>query len=42
MAGRWSAEHWAFLEDEGCDVWLPTEVPLEAEIAGMTAYRTPR
>jgi hypothetical protein len=40
MAGRWSAEHRAFLEDEGCDVWLLTEVPLEAKISGMTAYRT--
>lgn len=39
MAGRWSAEHRAFLEDEGCDVWLLTEVPLDAEISGMTAYR---
>lgn len=40
MAGKWSGEHRKLLEDEKCDVWLLTEVPLEAEISGMTAYRT--
>ena len=40
MAGKWSDDHRAFLEHEGCDVWLLTEVPLEAEISGMTPYRT--
>ena len=40
MAGKWSDDHRAFLEHEECDVWLLTEVPLEAEISGMTSYRT--
>jgi hypothetical protein len=40
MAGNWSDAHRAFLEHEECDVWLLTEVPLEAEISGMTPYRT--
>lgn len=40
MAGKWSDEHRKLLEREDCDVWLLTEVPLEAEISGMTSYRT--
>ena len=38
MAGKWSDDHRAFLEQEECDVWLLSEVPREAEISGMTPY----
>lgn len=40
MAGKWSDDHRAFLDHEECDVWLLTEVHLEAEISDMTPYRT--
>jgi len=40
LAGKWSDDHRAFLEHAQCDVWLLTEVHRQAEISGMTAYRT--
>jgi hypothetical protein len=40
LAGRWSSDHLALLQDQECDVWLLTEVPTEASIPGMTAHRT--
>lgn len=40
LAGKWSPEHLALLEREECDVWLLTEVHVDAEIPGMQAHRT--
>lgn len=40
MEGKWSPDHLTLLRDQECEVWLLTEVHVEASIPGMTAHRT--
>lgn len=40
LEGKWSPEHHELLLNEGCHVWLLTEVPVKASILGMQAHRT--
>jgi hypothetical protein len=34
LDGRWSDEHYKFLEEQDCDVWLPTEVSADVHLHG--------
>lgn len=40
LAGQWSPEHLALLEQVGCDVWLLTEVHVNLSIPGMHLHRS--
>ena len=40
LEGKWSSNHLALLEGQGCDVWLLTEVPSKASIPDMVAHCT--
>jgi hypothetical protein len=40
LEGKWSPEHLALLDREHCDVWLLTEVHVDAAIPGMQIHRT--
>ena len=40
LEGKWSSRHLALLQGQECDVWLLTEVPLEASVPGMTVHYT--
>ena len=40
LEGKWSPQHRELLEREGCDVWLLTEIHIDAAIAGMHVHRT--
>lgn len=40
MDGKWSPDHLALLQREESDVWLLTEVHLQASIPGMQVHRT--
>jgi len=34
LDGRWSDDHYKFLEEQGCDVWLLTEVSADVQLHG--------
>lgn len=40
LEGKWSPEHLALLDREACDVWLLTEVHIDAAVPGMQIHRT--
>ena len=40
LEGKWSPEHLALLDRADCDVWLLTEVHIDASIPGMQVHRT--
>jgi hypothetical protein len=40
LEGRWSANHLALIRGQECDLWLLTEVPVDASIPGMWSHRT--
>lgn len=40
LAGRWSAQHAALLQEQECDVWLLTEVSHRAQLPDWTARAT--
>jgi hypothetical protein len=40
LEGKWSPDHLALMDREDCDVWLLTEVHVDALISGMQVHRT--
>jgi len=40
MDGKWSPAHQALLEQEACDLWLLTEVHVDARISDMGGHHT--
>lgn len=40
LAGRWTAAHCALLLEQGCDVWLLTEVREDVVLAGFQRHLT--
>jgi hypothetical protein len=40
LEGKWSPDHLALMDSEDCDVWLLTEVHVDAAIPGMQIHRT--
>lgn len=42
LAGRWTPEHAALIEDAGCDVWMLTEVSERVAIEGWNLHLTER
>jgi hypothetical protein len=40
LEGKWSPDHLALMDREHCDVWLLTEVHIDAAIPGMQVHRT--
>jgi hypothetical protein len=40
LEGKWSPAHLALMDREHCDVWLLTEVHIDASIPGMQVHRT--
>ena len=40
LDGRWSTNHFQFLQEEACDIWLLTEVPMAFALDGGALHRS--